>query len=101
MRDPMMSPCHSCDDGLVSDVDGNRCSDSELRGRVMACLTSAFTGCPIGFAAPTPGQGVGAWRLVSRYRSGTVAGSHGLPCFPRRSRREIRSHLEFKELERQ
>ena len=37
-------------------VDGNRCSDSELRGHITACLTSAFTGYPIGFAAPTPGQ---------------------------------------------
>jgi hypothetical protein len=47
----------------------------------MAGLASAFTGCPIGFAAPAPGRGVGAWRFVARYRSGTVAGSHGLPCF--------------------
>jgi len=49
----------------------------------MTGLTSAFTGCPIGFAAASPRRGETAWRIVARYRSGTVAGSHGLPCFPR------------------
>jgi hypothetical protein len=29
-----MSPCHSYDDGCVSNVDGNRCSDSELPGHI-------------------------------------------------------------------
>jgi len=47
-------------------------------------LISAFTGCPIGFAASRPRQGHGAWRFVARYRSETVAGSDGLPSIPRR-----------------
>ena len=47
----------------------------------VTCLTSAFTGCPIGFAASSPRRRDDAWRIVARYRSGTVAGFHGLSCF--------------------
>jgi len=60
-------------------------------------LTSAFTGCPIGLAAPFPRQGNGAWRIVARYRSGTVAGSHGLPLL-RDKRATALADARFKEL---
>ena len=45
------------------------------------CLTSAFTGCPIGFVEKTSGQDVPSWRVVIRYRSVTIADSHGIARF--------------------
>jgi hypothetical protein len=47
----------------------------------MISLTSAFTGCPIGFVEKTSGQDVLSWRVVTRYRSVTIADSHGIARF--------------------
>ncbi len=53
---------------------------------------------PIGSVARRPGQGPRAWRVVTRYRSATVAGSHG----PSRSAKEapvpVKGGMPVKEL---
>jgi hypothetical protein len=65
-------------------VDRNRCSDSELRHHFRSASPVVRSALP----HPTPGPEVDPQRIVARYRSGTVADSHGLHCFPRRSKRE-------------
>jgi hypothetical protein len=51
------------------------------RGEFAAASLLAFTGAraPIGFARAAEAA---RWESVMRYRSATVAGFHGLPCFP-------------------
>jgi hypothetical protein len=46
-----MSPCHSCDDGFVSGSRRKQMFGLRASRPLQACLTSAFTGYPIGFAA--------------------------------------------------
>src|SRR5260370_35608995 len=96
----MMSPYHSCDDVCVS----GKSTETDVRTpSVVATLGPASPPpSPVArLALPhrPPGQGVDAWRIVARYRSGTVAGSHGLPCFPRRHGMRLSCYLKFKELE--
>jgi hypothetical protein len=83
-------------------VDGNRCSDSELRGRITAYLTSAFTGVPDWLCRNQPLDKESAHgELLLDTAAGLWPDLTAFPAFHDGQGERLRSYLEFKELEGQ
>ena len=79
-------------------VSGERCSDSELRGHIVTSLTSAFTGCPIGFAAPLPDRELAHGDSLLITAAGLWPVLTAFPALPRRKREGTKAFAMFKEL---
>ena len=67
----------------------------------MACLISAFTGHPIGFAAPTLDKESAHGGLLLDTAAGLWPDLTAFPAFHDGQGERLRSYLEFKELEGQ